>query len=40
VVAAAQAMKDAGITEIAFYNYGHLRGMNLSWIADAIGVFA
>ena len=39
VVAAAQALRDAGISEIAFYNYGHLRRGNLAWIADALAVF-
>ncbi len=39
VVAAAEAMRDAGIADIAFYNYGHLRSANLGWIADALAVF-
>jgi hypothetical protein len=39
VVAAAEALRDAGIAEIAFYNYGHLRRSNLGWIADALAVF-
>lgn len=39
VIAAAEALRDAGITEIAFYNYGHLRRSNLQWIADALAVF-
>ncbi len=38
VVAAAEALRDAGIAEIAFYNYGHLRRSNLAWIADALEV--
>ena len=39
VVAAAEALRDTGIGEIAFYNYGHLRRGNLAWIADALAVF-
>jgi hypothetical protein len=39
VVDAARALRDAGISEIAFYNYGHLRRSNLGWIADALAVF-
>ncbi len=39
LVAAAEALRDAGITEIAFYNYGHLRRQNLAWIADALAIF-
>jgi hypothetical protein len=38
-VAAVTALRDAGVSGIAFYNYGHLRQSNLSWIADAVGVF-
>ena len=36
LVAAATALRDAGIEEVAFYNYGHLRQANLAWIADAL----
>jgi hypothetical protein len=39
VIAAALALRDAGLHEIAFYNYGHLRRSNLAWIADAVSVF-
>jgi hypothetical protein len=39
VIAAARALHDASISEVAFYNYGHLRRSNLSWIADALAVF-
>lgn len=39
VVAAARAMRGAGVTDVAFYNYGHLRRHNLAWIADALAVF-
>jgi hypothetical protein len=39
VVAAAHALHEAGISEVAFYNYGHLRRANLEWISDALAVF-
>jgi hypothetical protein len=39
LVAAAQALREAGVSGIAFYNYGLLRLSNLSWIADALAVF-
>jgi len=39
VVGAATALRDAGVADVAFYNYGHLRRANLAWIADALAVF-
>ena len=39
VVGAVTALRDAGITDVAFYNYGHLRQSSLGWIADALAVF-
>jgi hypothetical protein len=39
LVAAAEGLRDAGVSEVAFYNYGHLRRRNLAWIADALAVF-
>ncbi len=39
VVGAATALRDGGMTDVAFYNYGHLRRSNLAWIADALAVF-
>jgi hypothetical protein len=39
VVAAAEALRHAGAVGIAFYNYGHLRAQNLTWIADALAIF-
>ena len=39
VVETARALRDAGISEMAFYNYGHLRRSNINWIADALAVF-
>lgn len=38
LVAAAEVLRDANISEVAFYNYGHLRRKNLAWIADALAV--
>lgn len=39
VIAAARALRDAGVSGIAFYNYGHLRRHNLAAIADAVTAF-
>jgi hypothetical protein len=39
VIAAAKALRDAGVSGIAFYNYGHLRRHNLAVIADAVAAF-
>ena len=39
VVAAAAALRQGGVSEIAFYNYGHLPKANLQWIADAVAAF-
>jgi len=39
LVAAAKALRDANISDVAFYNYGHLRRSHLDWIADALAVF-
>ena len=39
VVAATEALRDTGITDVAFYNYGHVRQASLGWIADALRVF-
>ena len=36
VVAAVQGLHAAGITDVAFYNYGHLRPASLAWIGDAL----
>lgn len=37
VVAAVEALRRGGVTELAFYNYGHLRQANLDWIGTAMG---
>jgi hypothetical protein len=39
VIAAAEACRDAGVSDVAFYNYGHLRRHQLGWIAEALAVF-
>ena len=36
-IAAVDALRDGGVDELAFYNYGHLRRANLAWIGDALG---
>ncbi len=38
LVAAVTALRDLGISDIAFYNYGHLRRSRLAWIRDALAV--
>jgi hypothetical protein len=39
LVGAATVLREAGVSEIAFYNYGHLRRSNLARVADALAVF-
>jgi hypothetical protein len=36
VIAAVEGLKQAGITDIAFYNYGHLRSASMAWIGAAL----
>jgi hypothetical protein len=36
VIASVEALRDSGITDIAFYNYGHVRSASLGWIRDAL----
>jgi hypothetical protein len=36
VIAAVAGLKQAGIDDIAFYNYGHLRAASLAWIGAAL----
>jgi len=38
VIAAVEGLKQAGIGDIAFYNYGHLRSASLEWIGAALAV--
>lgn len=35
-LAAVEALRDGGVDELAFYNWGHLRRANLAWIGDAL----
>jgi hypothetical protein len=35
--AAVAALREGGVEELAFYNYGHLRRANLEWIGAALG---
>jgi hypothetical protein len=35
-LAAVSTLKDGGVTELACYNWGHVRGANLAWIGDAM----
>jgi hypothetical protein len=35
-LAAVKALREGGVDELAFYNYGHLRRTNLEWIGAAI----
>jgi hypothetical protein len=35
-LAAIEALRAGGVSELAFYNWGHLRRANLAWIADAL----
>ena len=39
LIAAASALRDGGVSDVAFYNYGHLRRRNLQWIAGALAGF-
>jgi len=36
-LAAVEVLREGGVDELAFYNYGHLRRTNLQWIGDALG---
>lgn len=35
-LAAMRALGEGGVSEVAFYNWGHLRRENVSWIADGL----
>lgn len=35
-LAVVAALREGGVDELAFYNWGHLRRANLGWIADAL----
>jgi hypothetical protein len=36
-LAAMRALADGGVSEVAFYNWGHVRDANLEWIAEGLG---
>ncbi len=36
-LAAVEALREGGLDELAFYNWGHLRRANLAWIGKALG---
>ncbi len=36
VMAAVATLHDAGVEDIAFYNFGHLRPASLDWVAAAL----
>jgi len=40
VAAAVRALNDGGVTDIGFYNYGHLRRASLDWMASALAAGA
>ena len=35
-LAAIRALVDGGVSEVAFYNWGHVRDANLEWIAEGL----
>ncbi|WP_417423763.1 hypothetical protein [Hoeflea sp.] len=35
-IAAVEALREGGVEELAFYNWGHLRRANLGWIGDVL----
>lgn len=37
-LAAITALVDGGVTELAFYNWGHLRSANVAWIGEAMAL--
>lgn len=39
-LAAVAALREGGVDELAFYNWGHLRPSNLAWIGEALGAAA
>jgi hypothetical protein len=39
-VEAMTALGGAGVEEVAFYNWGHLRDANLDWIPDGLAALA
>ena len=39
-LAAMRALREGGVDEVAFYNWGHLRSANIGWIAEGLQAFA
>jgi hypothetical protein len=37
-LAAVAGLKEGGVTDLAFYNWGHLRKANLAWIAEGLAI--
>ncbi len=35
-LAAMRALGEGGVSEVAFYNWGHIRDANLNWIAEGL----
>jgi hypothetical protein len=38
VIAAVEGLRQAGIGDVAFYNYGHIRAVSLEWIGAALAI--
>jgi hypothetical protein len=38
-LAAIRALAEGGVSEVAFYNWGHVRDANLEWIAEGLAAF-
>jgi hypothetical protein len=38
-LAATRALREGGVEEVAFYNWGHLRSANVGWIAEGLEAF-
>jgi hypothetical protein len=38
-LAAMRALREGGVDEVAFYNWGHLRSANVGWIAEGLEAF-
>ena len=37
-LAAMRALREGGVDEVAFYNWGHIRDANLDWIRDGLAI--
>ena len=38
-LAAIRALAEGGVSEVAFYKWGHVRDANLEWIAEGLAAF-